>query len=54
MSYFLFLYDSFFSCFDSKDSKIVEMITTDIKAFTQFQSELLEAYKFFKSNNEEK
>lgn len=40
--------------FDSKDSKMVKMITTDIKSFAQFQSELLEAYKFFKSDNKEK
>lgn len=47
-------FNTYWSPFDSKDSKMVEMITTDIKSFAQFQSELLEAYKFFKSNNKEK
>lgn len=32
---------------DGKNSVVVKMVTTDIKAFAQFQSELLEAYRFF-------
>lgn len=33
--------------YDSKDSPVVKMITSDIKAFATFQSRLLTAYKFF-------
>lgn len=35
---------------EGKDSVVVKMITNDIKAFAQFQSELLEAYKYFTSS----
>lgn len=35
---------------EGKSSPIVKMITNDIKAFAQFQSELLEAYKYFMSS----
>lgn len=33
-----------------KDSVVVKMVTNDIKAFAQFQSELLDAYKYFMSS----
>lgn len=44
-------FNSFWSPFDEegKNSVVVKMVTTDIKAFAQFQKELLESYKFFKS-----
>lgn len=35
---------------EGKSSPIVKMITNDIKAFAQFQSELLDAYKYFMSS----
>ena len=45
-------FNTFWTPYDAegKESSVVKMITNDIKAFAQFQSELLEAYKYFMSS----
>ena len=45
-------FNTFWTPYDAegKESSVVKMITNDIKAFAQFQSELLEAYKYFVSS----
>lgn len=44
-------FNTFWSPYDEegKDSPVVKMITTDIKAFAQFQKEIIESYRFFSS-----